>query len=619
MATDVLMPQMGESIFEGTITKWLKKPGDKVNRDEPLFEISTDKVDAEIPAPAAGVLKEIKVKEGATVQVNTVVGVIDAEGTAAATPTQSGPSQQQSPPPAQTKAAPQADGAPAGQQPPATEKSAPVQQEKSAQHEPGSPGRAGFARTGVDEPAASAGANGGAGTDVVMPQMGESIFEGTITKWLKKVGDKVQRDEPLFEISTDKVDAEIPAPTSGVLREIKVKEGTTVQVNTVVAVIGGAGAPAQAAPARPAATPTSQPSAPQQGTPERAGAQPQAPPPHLEVVAPTGDGGHAGERVRSSPLVRRIARENNIDLTRVPGTGLGGRISKHDIENFIQQHGTATGRPQAVTAPPRPAPSAPQQPAQAAAVPTPTPSRPPAPAPAQAVPGELVPMTPMRKKIAERMVESKHTSAHVHSIFKVDMTRIVKLREKRRKDWEARNSVKLTYMPFIAKAMLHGIRVKPVMNASVVGDAIQYHKSVNIGIAVALDWGLIVPVVKGAENLSFVGLQRSISDLGERARNKKLLPDDVQGGTITITNPGIFGPQFGLPIILQPQVAILGMGGIFKEPVVVTDDDGNDSIAVRHIIRLSIGYDHRIIDGADADQFMVAVREYLEGFNEDIG
>jgi 2-oxoglutarate dehydrogenase E2 component (dihydrolipoamide succinyltransferase) len=228
-------------------------------------------------------------------------------------------------------------------------------------------------------------------------------------------------------------------------------------------------------------------------------------------------------------------------------------------------------------------------------------------------------MTPMRKKIAERMVESKHTSAHVHSVFKVDMTRIAKFREKNRKAWEARNGVKLTFLPFIAKALLHGIRVKPIINSSVVGDSIQYHKNVNIGIAVALDWGLIVPVVKGAENLSFVGLQRAIVDLGERARTKKLVPDDVQGGTITITNPGIYGPQFGLPIILQPQVAILGMGGIFKEPVVVTDEDGNDSIAVRHIIRLSVGYDHRIIDGADADQFMVAVREYLENFNEDIG
>jgi 2-oxoglutarate dehydrogenase E2 component (dihydrolipoamide succinyltransferase) len=586
---------MGESIFEGTITKWLKKPGDKVQRDEPLFEISTDKVDAEIPAPAAGVLKEIKVQEGATVQVNTVVALIDAEGSgAAAAPAQSAQ-------PAPTKAAPQADGAPAAQQPPATEKSAPVQQE--AQQEANS--------------SAPAGANGGAGTDVVMPQMGESIFEGTITKWLKKVGDKVQRDEPLFEISTDKVDAEIPAPTSGVLSEIKVKEGTTVQVNSVVAVIGGGGGaakPAAAAPAKPAT------SAQQQ----QQQAAPQAPRPQaVSQQAPAASADSAN--VRSSPLVRRMARENNVDLGQIPGTGLGGRISKNDIQSFIQQHGQGGARPQPVPAPPQQQQARPAQPQQAAPQPqapqqtSQAPQRPAAPQ-IQVAPGETVPMTAMRKKIAERMVESKHTSAHVHSIFKVDMTRIAKFREKNRKAWEARNSVKLTFMPFIAKAMLHGIRVKPIMNSSVVnGDSIQYHKSVNIGIAVALDWGLIVPVVKGAENLSFVGLQRAISGLGERARNKKLVPDDVQGGTITITNPGIFGPQFGLPIILQPQVAILGMGGIFKEPVVMTDEDGIDSIAIRHIIRLSIGYDHRIIDGADADQFMVAVREYLENFNEDIG
>ncbi len=608
MATDVVMPQMGESIFEGTITKWLKKPGDKVQRDEPLFEISTDKVDAEIPAPAAGVLKEIKVKEGATVQVNTVVGVIDAEGSAAAAapPQAAQPSQTKSAPAqsSSAKAAPQADGAPAAQQPPATEKSAPVQEEKSS---------------------APAGANGGAGIDVVMPQMGESIFEGTITKWLKKVGDKVQRDEPLFEISTDKVDAEIPAPAAGVLREIKVKEGTTVQVNSVVAVIGGAGGSAQAAPAKPQAVQAQpQTSQPQTAQPQASQSQPtpQAQQPQPVVSFPSGDRGQDGERLRSSPLVRRMARENNVDLSQVPGTGLGGRISKNDIQNFIQQHASGGGRPQMVSAPPpsRPAqqPQAQQQQAQQPQVqqtqtqPVPVPQ-------IQTVPGEVVPMTPMRKKIAERMVESKRTSAHVHSVFKVDMTRIARFREKNRKSWEARNGVKLTYLPFIAKALLHGIRVKPIMNSSVVGDGIQYHKNVNIGIAVALEWGLIVPVVKGAENLSFVGLQRAIVDLGERARTKKLKPDDVQSGTITITNPGIYGPQFGLPIILQPQVAILGMGGIVKEPVGVTDEDGNDSIAVRHIIRLSVGYDHRIIDGADADQFMVAVREYLENFNEDIG
>jgi pyruvate dehydrogenase E2 component (dihydrolipoamide acetyltransferase) len=593
MATDVVMPQMGESIFEGTITKWLKKPGDKVQRDEPLFEISTDKVDAEIPAPAAGVLKEIKVQEGATVQVNTVVGVIDAEGSSAA----AAPTQTQSAPPQSSpaKATPQADGAPAAQQPPATEKSAPVQEEKSS---------------------APSGGNGGAGVDVVMPQMGESIFEGTITKWLKKVGDKVQRDEPLFEISTDKVDAEIPAPAAGVLREIKVKEGATVQVNSVVAVIGGAGLQGKAASAQ-----TAQPQASQPAQAQPPQQQPQASGPQPVASSPTADRGQNGERLRSSPLVRRMARENSVDLSQVAGTGLGGRISKTDIQSFIQQHGQGGGRPQVVSSPPqqsRPT-QQPQQQVQPQQQTQTQPSpRPPAPQ-MQIVPGEVVPMTPMRKKIAERMVESKRTSAHVHSVFKVDMTRIARFRDKNRKGWEARNGVKLTYLPFIAKALLHGIRVKPIINSSVVGDGIQYHKNVNIGIAVALDWGLIVPVVKGAENLSFVGLQRAIVDLGERARNKKLVPDDVQGGTITITNPGIYGPQFGLPIILQPQVAILGMGGIFKEPVVVTDEDGNDSIAVRHIIRLSVGYDHRIIDGADADQFMVAVRDYLENFNEDIG
>ncbi|HWZ42223.1 MAG TPA: 2-oxoglutarate dehydrogenase, E2 component, dihydrolipoamide succinyltransferase [Candidatus Saccharimonadales bacterium] len=559
MATDVVMPQMGESIFEGTITKWLKKPGDKVQRDEPLFEISTDKVDAEIPAPATGILKEIKIAAGATVQVNTIVGVIDAEGAVAA------------------KAVPN----------------------PSAVAAP--------AVLAVSSPAAPPpSTNGAPGIDVVMPQMGESIFEGTITKWLKKPGDQVQRDEPLFEISTDKVDAEIPAPSTGILREIKVQAGATVQVNTVVAVIGGAGAPAAAPTAAPAVM--------------VAAAAPSAPAATARAAIPVPAA--PGERVRSSPLVRRIAREQNVDLGGIPGSGLGGRITKHDIQGFIQQHGAGAADQPArppVTAPPPAVSAAPPQARPAAA------AVPPVVVPPVVVPqvheltGELVPMTPMRKKIAERMVESRRTSAHVHSIFKVDMTRIVKLREKTRAQWEARNGAKLTFMPFIAKALMHGVRTKPVCNASVVGDSIQYHKNVNIGIAVALDWGLIVPVVKGAENLSFVGLQRAISGLGERARSKKLAPDEVQGGTITITNPGIYGPQFGTPIIPQPQVAILGMGGIFKEPVVMTDDDGNDSIAVRHIIRLVLGYDHRIVDGADADQFMVAVRDYLQNFNEDIG
>jgi len=454
-------------------------------------------------------------------------------------------------------------------------------------------------------------------TDVIMPQMGESIFEGTLTKWLKKPGDKVQRDEPLFEISTDKVDAEIPAPASGVLKEVKIQEGTTVQVNTVVGVIDGDGAggavpsaPAKAAapeppkatvppaPARPAqAEPSASPHDEEDETETETVVASSAQQPSNVTEISTGD----GDRVRSSPLVRKIAKENNVNLSQVPGTGTGGRITKEDILGFIQKYPAGA---QAPAPAPRPAP-------QAAAVSVPS-----MPAP---TPGELVPMTKMRAIIAQRMVESKHTSAHVHTVFKVDMTRVVKIRDRERAKFEARNGVKLTYMPFVARAVIAGIKQMPIINSSVEGDGIRYHKNVNIGIAVALDWGLIVPVVKQAEERSFVGLQRAINDLAERARAKKLLPDEVVGGTFTITNPGIFGPQFGMPIIMQPQVAILGMGGLFKEPVVITDKDGNDLIAIRSIIRLTLGYDHRIIDGADADKFMVAVRNSLENWSEDIG
>ncbi len=463
-------------------------------------------------------------------------------------------------------------------------------------------------------------------TDVIMPQMGESIFEGTLTKWLKKPGDKVQRDEPLFEISTDKVDAEIPAPASGVLKEVKIKEGTTVQVNTVVGIIDGDGAGASAAAAVKPAAPESPkaapaPSAASTNGPSRPAQTAPAPQGKDETeteTAPAGYGQQAsnvteinqgeGERLRSSPLVRKIAKENNVDLGQVPGTGMGGRITKEDILGFIQKY--PAGAPASAGQAPRPT-AAPAAPAQTAAAP--------APALPPPTPGEVVPMTKMRAIIAQRMVESKHTSAHVHTVFKVDMTRIVKLRDRERLKFEARNGMKLTYMPFIVRAVLGGIKQMPIVNSSVEGDGIRYHKNVNIGIAVALEWGLIVPVVKQAEERSFVGLQRAINDVAERARAKKLQPDEVQGGTFTITNPGIFGPQFGMPIIMQPQVAILGMGGLFKEPVVITDKDGNDLIAIRSIIRLTLGYDHRIIDGADADKFMVAVRNYLENWNEDIG
>jgi pyruvate dehydrogenase E2 component (dihydrolipoamide acetyltransferase) len=544
MPTDVVMPQMGESITEGTITKWLKKPGDTVQRDEPLFEISTDKVDAEIPSPAAGTLKEIKVAEGITVQINTVVCSIDEAGSASAPAA--------SPATAETAATPAAD----------TVTPAAVDTASATQGNPPT--------------------TGGPGTEVLMPQMGESITEGTITKWLKKVGDTVQRDEPIFEISTDKVDAEIPSPVAGVLSEIKVPEGATVTINTVVAVIGDAAGKTAPAAAAPKA------SAPAAAAPAAA--------PAPATKAPE------GERVRSSPLVRKIAKDNNVDLSQVPGTGASGRITKTDIVSHLEQG-------------PKPV---------AAAAASPTSAPPPAPAAAkpaapQPLPGELVPMSKMRSIIAQRMVESKRTSPHVHTVFKVDMTRIVKIREKEKSKYEQRNGVKLTYMPFITRAAIVALRKHPIVNGSIEGEAIRYNKNINIGIAVALDWGLIVPVIKQAEEKNFLGVARAIVDVADRARGKKLAPDEISGGTFTLTNSGIFGEQFGTPIINQPQSAILGIGGLNKEAEVITDKDGNDSIAVRSIQRFTLGFDHRIVDGADAGKFMSDFKAYLENWSEDIG
>jgi pyruvate dehydrogenase E2 component (dihydrolipoamide acetyltransferase) len=455
--------------------------------------------------------------------------------------------------------------------------------------------------------------------DVVMPQMGESIFEGTITKWLKKAGDKVQRDEPLFEISTDKVDAEIPAPSSGVLQEIKVPEGTTVQVNTVVASISADGSAAAPAPVKPAAqeasvatpaAPAAMPSAPAQSKPAQpapaAQPLPSAPPAaaaqHKDVI----EFPQAGEEdhVRSSPLVRRIARENNVDLSRVQGSGLGGRITKQDIMAYLEN------------GPSVPAAAGSGSAAAAMSAPAPAVSAPPTPA---AIPGEVVAMSQMRKIIAQRMVESRRTSAHVHNLFEVDMTRIVTLRNKHKNSFEQRYGARLTFMPFFVRAAIIGLQQFPIINASVEGDTLHYHQHTNMGIAVALDWGLIVPVLKNAEEKNFLGLQRGIADLGERARTKKLVPDEVQGSTFTVTNPGTFGAVFGLPIINQPNVAIMGVGGITKAPVVITDKEGTDSIAIRSLVHLTLGYDHRVIDGAVADQFMALVKKTLENWSEEIG
>ncbi len=547
MPTDVIMPQMGESIFEGTITKWLKKVGETVQKDEPLFEISTDKVDAEIPSPASGVLTEIKVPEGSTVQINTVVAVLGEAGSAVASAPDA---------PAPAPATPKAE----------TPKAAPAT---------------------APAPAAVAASSGDAGTDVIMPQMGESIFEGTITKWLKKVGDTVQRDEPLFEISTDKVDAEIPSPAAGVLTEIKVPEGATAQINTVVAVLGGSNGKAASVPAStPVATTAAAPS-------------PSAAPTETDDTAD-----NAQDSVRSSPLVRRIAKENNIDLRKVKGSGSAGRITKEDVLAYLAGGGTSKA---AAVAPP-----APQVARAAAPVALP-------PAAEKAAPAGLVPLTRMRAIIAQRMLQSKQTSPHVHTCFKIDLTRIVRLREKEKSKYEQRNGVKLTYMPFITRAIIATLRKMPIINASMEGEAIRYNQNINIGIAVALEWGLIVPVIRQAEEKSFLGIARAIADLAERARTKKLKPEEVGSGTFTITNPGIFGEQFGTPIINQPESAILDVGGLFKEPTVVTDENGSDAIAIRSIIRLTLGFDHRTVDGADAGKFMAEVKKYLENWSEDIG
>jgi len=444
-------------------------------------------------------------------------------------------------------------------------------------------------------------------TDIIMPQMGESIVEGTITKWLKKPGDKVQRDEPLFEISTDKVDAEIPAPASGVLREIKVSEGTTVGVNTVVGTIATDGeasaTPTKAAPAAaPAAAKREEKKedkkADQVGRPSPSSTPAPATP---QPAAPRDE----EEETRSSPLVRKIAREHNVSLSQISGTGLGGRITKQDITSFIERLSSAPATSGSAAA---------NSTASASAE-----ARPAAPSALAPYPGDLVPMTNMRKIIAQRMIESRRTSAHVHCMYEVDFSRIVSLRNKQKAGFEQRHGVRLTFMPFFVRAAIIALQQWPIINASLEGDNVHYHRNINLGIAVALDWGLIVPVLKNAGDLNFLGLQRGITDLGERARNKKLKPEDVEGSTFTVTNPGQFGAVFGLPIINQPNSAIMGVGGITKQPLVVTDKEGNDSIAIRSVVHLTLGYDHRLIDGAVADQFMALVKKTLESWSEEVG
>lgn len=444
--------------------------------------------------------------------------------------------------------------------------------------------------------------------DVIMPQMGESIAEGTVSRWLKSVGEDVKRDEPILEISTDKVDAEIPSPAAGVLAEIKVQEGETVEVLTVVAVLetdkDAAGAAPPPAATSPAAAESAKPSVEPAAPPAAEPTSPAGAAAPVSGGAPS-DGGGSGEqtaderlRSRSTPLVRRMASEHQVDIRQIHGTGHAGRVTKKDLVAFIESGATAPA--------PSAAPSAPTARPAAGAVVHPT---------VQAWAGDRVePMSKIRKLTADHMIASRRTSAHVTSFYEIDFTNIAQLRKAKKQEYADRGA-RLTYMAFIAKAVADNLRRHPIVNASVSGDSIIYRKSINVGMAVALDWGLIVPVIRNVDELSVLGIAKSIVDLAERARTKRLSPDEVQQGTFTITNPGVFGSYIGTPIINQPQVAILGVGAIEKRPKVITLDDGQDVIAIRTMSMFSLSYDHRVVDGADADRFMSDLKKDLEHFS----
>ncbi|MEO8649749.1 MAG: 2-oxoglutarate dehydrogenase, E2 component, dihydrolipoamide succinyltransferase [Acidobacteriota bacterium] len=573
MSVEVVMPQMGESITEGTVSKWLKAVGERVEKDEAILEISTDKVDAEVPSPGAGILLEIRHNEGETVEVGTVLAVVGAESDEPAVKTPPVQSPAKSVTETAAAAAPAVDEAKAP---------APVENPKT-------------------QPATAAAAAVGS-VEIVMPQMGESITEGTVSKWLKNVGDDIQKDEPLLEISTDKVDAEVPSPAAGRLLVINVQEGETVEVGSVLASVGpaGASAPTAGAATKFVETKTEEPKPVVSRPPERPVT---AALPAAAQAGRTANGDATAEELRqtrSSPLVRNIAKEHGVDISRIPGTGLSGRVTKNDILTFIDTG--AALRPEDLLK------------SKPAAVPAPTAEKPAfTPAQVGVSTGDRVEkMSAMRRKIAEHMTFSKQTSAHVTSVYEIDMTNAAKFREKHLEEFRSRYGTKLTYMPFIFQAVTNAIRAYPVVNSQVDGENIIYKGDINLGMAVALDWGLIVPVIKRADTLSLSGLALAANDLADRARAKKLAPDEVAGGTFTITNPGVFGGLFGTPIINQPQVAILCVGTIEKRPKVFTSPEGDDYIAVRQMAYFALTYDHRIVDGADAEKFLANLKQYLE-------
>jgi len=620
---DVVMPKMGESVMEGTVLEWKKAVGDVVELDETLLEISTDKVDSEVPAPSAGRLVEILVQENDTVEVGTPIAVIDTDVNAAVGVAPAAA------PPAEAAPAAEPEAAPAADVPVAEASSAPEAQaaaEAPAAEAPAAEAPAPEAPAAEAPAAAAAPADGGQRVQVVMPKMGESVMEGTVLQWKKAVGDHVELDETLLEISTDKVDSEVPSPSEGILIEILVQENETVDVGTPIAIVAtGAAATASpapaAAPAAPAAAPT--PAEQSYGGPAGDGA-PAAAPAEAQVSAPAAPVGEAGPIPRRSesgkffsPLVRSIAEKEGVslgELEGLSGSGAEGRVTKKDVMGYLENR--PAGAPAAAPAASPAAPAA----APAAAPDAPAKPRPAAPA----VPGtygdrvEVVEMDRMRQLIAEHMRRSVDTSAHVTSFAEVDVTGMVRHREKNKKAFEQREGVKLTFTPYFVWAAIDPLRAHPWVNSSVEGTRVLVRKDYHVGIAVAIgSRGLLVPVVRDAGEKNLTGLARSVADLADRARSKQLMPDELQGGTFTITNVGSLGSLMGTPIINQPQVAILSPGAIVKRPVVVEDPELGDVIAIRHMVYISLSYDHRIIDGAMAASFLKAYRDKLESITAD--
>ena len=554
MSESVKMPALGESVTEGTVSSWLKAVGDTVEADEPLLEVATDKVDTEVPSPASGVLLEIRVPEDETVEVGTVLAIIGDPSEAGSAPAPAAPAPEAAPEPP----------APAPAPTPAAEAPAPTAPQAGGSAE---------------------------GTEVTMPALGESVTEGTVSSWLKAVGDTVEADEPLLEVATDKVDTEVPSPASGVLLEIRVPEDETVEVGTVLAIIGdpseAGSAPAPAAPA-PEAAPEPPAPAP-------------APTPAAEAPAPTApapvSSGATGSYV--TPIVRKLAKDKGVDLSTVTGTGVGGRIRKQDVEAAAK----AAEEARAAASAAAPAAEAPA----------------PAAKPASAKPevdttlrGRTEKMSRLRQVIADRMIDSLQTSAQLTTVVEVDVTRVAALRARAKNDFLAKNGTKLTFLPFFVQAATEALKAHPKINASIEGKNVTYHDVEHVGIAVDTPRGLLVPVVKNAGDLNIPGLAKRINDLAARTRDNKVNPDELSGSTFTITNTGSGGALFDTPIINQPEVAILGLGAIQRQPRVIKDADGGEVIAIRSVCYLALSYDHRLVDGADAARYLMTVKKRLE-------